>query len=118
MLVRKQVESLYKDTCTIYANQKTCDPETGITSSAMVAVYKDVSCRLSFSSALATRQGALLENTAQSTMLFINPEIDIDAGMQFEVVHEGRTLRYEDAGPVAIYRSHQEIPLTLSQKEA
>ncbi len=115
--VRKALESMYKDTCTIYENQKIKDPNTHVTNFKEVEVLKDIKCRLSFSNVTNAEKGDVV-TIAQVTKLFIAPEINIKAGSKLVITHEGVTTEYTRSGVPAIHSNHQEVVIELFKEYA
>ncbi|WP_313803271.1 hypothetical protein [Cytobacillus sp.] len=110
---RKAIERLYKGTCTIKEFQPVKDPITHITSKKEVPVLENQPCKLSFekqTSATNTNAPAII---AQSTKLFLAPEIVIKAGSKIIVSQNGKTIEYSRSGEAAVYMDHQEIALEL-----
>lgn len=110
--VRKAIESMYKDTCCIFEQQKVKDPTTHVTKLKEVEVHKDVKCKLSFSSITSAGKGDVA-TIVQVTKLFISPEIEIKPGSKIVVTHEGVTTAYQRSGVPAIHSNHQEVVLEL-----
>lgn len=115
--VRKAIESLYKDMCSICELEKVKNPITHVSEKKEVEVYKDVKCRISFSSVSSARKGDTATIT-QVAKLFISPEIEIKPGSKIVVTHEGVTTAYQRSGVPAIYSNHQEIVLDLFKEYA
>lgn len=108
--VRKAIESMYKDTCSVFEQKKVKDPITHVTDFEEVEVYTNVKCRLSFSTIQGTSKGDV-SSLVQITKLFISPEVDIKPGSKIKVTREGATTDYTRSGVPAIYSNHQEIVL-------
>lgn len=114
----KAIESLYKDTCTVYEHQEVEDEDTGVTSFKWVEKYKKAPCRLSFSSIQPAVTETMRKGVYQNPKLFMNPKYHVLPGSKIEVLHEKRKTTFINSGEIAIYPSHQEIPLSLSEKKA
>ena len=110
--VRKALESMYKDTCSVFEKQKVKNPITYVTEFKEVEVHKDVKCRISFSSITSTGKGDVAIIT-QVTKLFIAPEVEVKPGSKIVVTHEGVTTAYSRSGVPAIHSNHQEVVLEL-----
>jgi hypothetical protein len=106
---RKAVESLYTDTCRIITEKDTIDPDTGIVNTARVT-SAEYPCRISYKS-LPAASGDGIPIMTQSVTLFLNPEVDVPAGVDIDVVRQGRPLHFKSAGVSAVYDNHQEISL-------
>lgn len=115
--VRKSLERLYKDTCTIYEQQKVKNPITQVTSFEEVEVRKDIKCRLSFSSVTSANKGDVA-TIQQVAKLFIAPEIEVKPGSKIVITHEGVTTAYKRSGVPAIHSNHQEVVLELFERYA
>ncbi len=110
--VRKALESMYEDTCSVFEQQKVKDPITHVTEFKEVEVYTNAKCRLSFSTIQSTSKGDV-SSLVQITKLFISPEVDIKPGSKIKVTHEGITTDFTRSGVPAIHSNHQEIVLEL-----
>lgn len=109
--VRNAIESLYKGVCTVHIWAEVVDPITHISSFKEVPLITDQKCKLSFEKQMATTNTVGPAVIAQTTKLFIAPELDIPVGSKITVTQEGRTLDYARSGEPAIYSNHQEILL-------
>lgn len=114
---------LWDGLCTIYEYREETDPDTFQTNYGLVSVVVDEPCRLSQSrvahnqsEVTYTRDGAPYVD--QLTVLFIRPELDINAGSVIEVTQHGRTVKYKRSSEPAIYSNHQEIVLELYEDNA
>ncbi|MGG0663411.1 hypothetical protein ABE042_04805 [Viridibacillus arvi] len=110
---RKAIESLYKGECTIKEFQSVKDPNTHITTNKEVTVLEEQKCKLSFEKQMSSTKTNAPAIIAQSTKLFIAPEINVKAGSKIIVTQNGRTNEYSRSGEPAIYMDHQEITLEL-----
>lgn len=106
---RNAIESLYTDTCTIITEKDTVNTETGIVETARVT-SEEYPCRISYINLPATN-GDGFPVMSQSVTLFLNPEADVPAGADVDVMRQGRKLHFKAAGVPAIYDNHQEISL-------
>ena len=115
--VRRGVESLFDDTCTIYTYEQIKDAETGVTQQQKIIYAENIPCRISFSSFPNTDNGeqAIIR---QGIKLFINPEIKILAGSFITITRQGIATDYACTGQPAIYKTHQEINLELYEEYA
>lgn len=114
-LQRRALESLYIGRCTINGTQKVKDQATGKTSTNPVTVVVDEPCKLSFKTISAGSTADPVTTLSQAVILFIAPEVEVKEGSSITVCWQGRELEYESSGKPAIYGSHQEIPLKLSE---
>lgn len=110
---RKAVESLYKGLCTVKIWQEIEDPITHVTKHEEVPLFIDQKCKLSYEKQTSTTPTGGPAVIAQTTKLFIAPELDIPAGSKVIVTQHGKTTEYGRSGEPAIYTDHQEIMLEL-----
>ena len=115
---RKQIESLYEDTCTVIERKKITDPITKLTKTEPVEVLKNQPCKLSFSSVKAAEEGSNVATVSQVVKLFIAPEIDIKPGSKIAVTHLGKVTEYASSGQEANFSTHKEIVLNLYKEYA
>lgn len=115
--VRKSIESMYKDICTIYEQQAITDPITHASSFQEVPIHTNQKCRLSFSSITITGDKEVATKT-QTVKLFIAPELEVKAGSKISITHHGKTTDYKRSGEPAVYTNHQEIMLELFDRYA
>ena len=83
-----------------------------------MVVLEDEPCRLSYSNVSAVDQTEAAAKTAQVTKLFLSPDTQIKSGSKITVTQAGITRAYECSGVPAVYPTHQEIVLTLSERYA
>lgn len=117
-LARKAQEATYDGRCTVMEHQKVKDPKTKITTEKEVAVLEDEPCRLSYSSVSAVDQTESAAKTAQVTKLFLSPDVMIMPGSKITVMQSSVTRDYEASGVPAVYPTHQEIVVKLSERYA
>ena len=91
---------------------------TGICSKSEVTVVENQPCRLSFETLNPSPLSGSAANTAQSTKLFISPEITVNSGSRIIVEQSGKKTVYRASGEHAVYPSHQEIMLELFKEWA
>lgn len=115
---RRAIESLYKGVCTIYELQKVKDPITHITTTKEVKVLENQKCKLSYEKIASANQTTAPAIIAQSTKLFIAPEIVVKAGSKIVVTQHGRTSEFSRSGEPAIFMDHQEVKLELFKEYA
>jgi len=111
-MVRKAIESLYKDKCSIveYRSYKKANKSTG---QKEFTVIQNQPCKLSFSNIKSNSETVSAEMVTQVVKLFIAPEIIIKPGSKIVVTHQGRTTEYKNSGQPGVYPSHQEVVLEL-----
>lgn len=118
-LARRQIESLYEDTCTIYGYSPEVNQETGATEPAETILAEDIPCRISFSSGSTPVNSDYTPDMAQQVKLFLSPDVDVPAGCRIAVNRGGIVTDYVRSGQPAMYPgSHQEIALELWRARA
>ena len=115
---KKTLERLYKDSCTIYEEQEVTDEDTNITSTDTVAVIENQPCKISFENLSTTSEDENVAEKKIAVKLFLSPDIDVKAGSQIEVTHNGETVRYSNSGVAGKFLTHQEINLELAERWA
>lgn len=110
---RKSIESTYEGVLTVTEHQKVKDEVTKITGYQDVVVLDDQPCRLSFEKIQTASQSESAATVAQTTKLFVSPDITIKAGSKITVTQAGITTDYQCSGIPAVYQTHQEIILDL-----
>lgn len=88
----------YTDACTITQLQKVTDDKTKLTKQQEVTVLEDQPCKLSFETVKNTESSDTAAALAQSTKLFLAPEVKISPGSKILVTHQGETIAYEQSG--------------------
>ena len=117
-LARKYLEKLHEGTCTITEFSNVYDPATHRTKPVKNVICEGVTCHLSYSTSLAAKNTATVAAMDQNTTLFISPDITVKPGSIVEVTQAGRITEFEASGAPVVYPTHQEIGLTLTDKEA
>lgn len=115
---RKNIESLYEDSCTVYQMKEAFDTQTKRTKSEPVPVFSDQPCRISFSRSDAAGIPDPASEVTQPVKLFLAPELEIEPGSRIDVTRQGRTTSYQRTGVPAVYSTHQEIRLELFERWA
>lgn len=115
---RKAVESLYKGLCTVKVWQEVEDPVTHATTHKEVTMLSDQKCKLSYEKQISATPTGGPAVIAQTTKLFIAPELDIPAGSKIIVTQHGKTTEYARSGEAAVYMDQQEIQLELFERYA
>ena len=84
-----------------------------------ISIALDLSLiHISYSNVSAVDQTESAAKTAQVTKLFLSPDTKIKSGSKITVTQAGITRAYECSGVPAVYPTHQEIVLTLSERYA
>lgn len=110
---RRAIESTYDGVATVVEHKKVRNKETKLTEYEDAVVLERQPCRLSFSKVTAVVQGESAASAAQTTKLFISPDIHIKPGSKITVTQSGVTNDYTYSGVPATYATHQEIILDL-----
>ncbi len=110
---RKAIESTYTGFCTIVERRDVKDEKTKITRKSEISVIENQPCKLSFESIKAVVQTETAAAVAQSTKLFIAPEIKVNSGSKIVVEQNGVKTAYAASVEPAVYFSHSEYMLEL-----
>lgn len=110
---RKAIEATYDGVLTVTEHQKVKDEVTKVTGYKDVVVLTDQLCRLSFERLQTAIQSDSSASVAQTTKLFVSPDIVIKAGSKITVTQAGVTTDYTCSGIPAVYMTHQEIIINL-----
>lgn len=115
---RQALEAMYTGVCDVYEYGKARDETTKLTAVKERAVLTDIPCRLSYSKIQPAEGKTGAAELAISTKLFLSPDIQIKPGSKIKATQEGQTEFYESSGKAAIYPTHQEIMLKLTERWA
>lgn len=96
-LAREAQEATYDGRCTVMEHQKLKDPKSSVS---------------------AVDQTESAAKTAQVTKLFLSPDVQIKPGAKITVTQAGVTQNYKCGSVAAVYPTHQEIVLQLSERYA
>lgn len=110
---RKAIEATYDGVLNVTEHQKVKDEVTKVTGHKDVVVVTDQPCRLSFERLQTAIQSDSSASIAQTTKLFVSPDIVIKAGSKITVTQAGVTTDYTCSGIPAVYMTHQEIIINL-----
>lgn len=110
---RKAIEAMYDGVLSVTEHQKVKDEETKLTKYQDVVVLSGQPCKLSFERLQTAIQSDSAASVAQTTKLFVSPDIVIKAGSKITVEQTGVTTDYTCSGIPAVYGTHQEITLDL-----
>lgn len=113
---RKAIESQYEGLLTVTEYQDITNPVTHITHSEKVVVLENQPCKLSFETITTAIQTETAATISQAVKLFVSPDITIKAGSMLTVTQNGVTTEYTSSGVPAVYPTHQEIMLELSDR--
>lgn len=110
-MTRNAIESHYDALCDIIEKK---DVKIGsITDDQEVTVKEKQPCRVSFENIYSSDETDTESKVIQKIKLFISPDLTIKPGSKIIVTRLGRTTGYKGSGEVALYETHQEIPLEL-----
>ena len=115
---RVQIEKMYESTCSVWQFSQVYDKATHSTKMKKVALFENIPCHVSYGVSGAAKQTDTIAVIGQSITLYLPPEYAVPAGCEIIIEGQGRTTKYESSGEPAVYQSHQEISLTLDDKEA
>ncbi|MEK8198344.1 hypothetical protein [Lysinibacillus sp. FSL M8-0134] len=115
---RKAVELLYTGLCTLTVWAEVENPVTHATEHKEVPLFTNQKCKLSYEKQTSTTPAGGPALIAQTTKLFIAPELDIPAGSKIIVTQHGKTSEFARSGKPAIYTDHQEIMLEAFERYA
>lgn len=115
---RVQIEKMYESTCSVWQFSRVYDKATHSTKMKKVALFENVPCHVSYGISGAAKQTDTIAVIGQNITLYLPPEYAVPAGCEIIIEGQGRTTKYESSGEPAVYQSHQEISLTLDDKEA
>lgn len=111
---RKAIEGTYTGLLTITEYQAVTDPVTHITHNEKVVVLENQPCKLSFETITTAIQTETAATISQAVKLFVSPDVTIKAGSMLAITQNGVTTEYTSSGVPAVYPTHQEIMLELS----
>lgn len=117
-MARVQIEKMYESTCSVWQFSQVYDKATHSTKMKKVALFENVPCHVSYGISGAAKQTDTISVIGQNITLYLPPEYAVPAGCEIIIEGQGRTTKYESSGEPAVYQSHQEISLTLDDKEA
>lgn len=116
--VKKHVESMWIDRCTVKQFQEVTDPVTHITDFSETVVCENEPCKLSHESFPVTGEG-IAPGRVLTVKLFLSPALSIPAGAIIEVTtHTGRFEVFKASGVPAVFTNHQEINLEAKDDKA
>lgn len=118
VMARVQIEKMYESTCSVWQFSRVYDKATHSTKMKKVALFENIPCHVSYGISGAAKQTDTISVIGQNITLYLPPEYAVPAGSEITIDTQGRTTKYESSGEPAVYQSHQEISLTLDDKEA
>lgn len=117
-MARVQIEKMYESTCSVWQFSRVYDKATHSTKMRKIALFENIPCHVSYGISGAAKQTDTIAVIGQNITLYLPPEYAVPAGCEIIIEGQGRTTKYESSGEPAVYQSHQEISLTLDDKEA
>ena len=117
-MARVQIEKMYESTCSVWQFSRVYDKATHSTKMKKVALFENIPCHVSYGISGAAKQTDTIAVIGQSITLYLPPEYAVPAGSEITIDTRGKITKYESSGEPAVYQSHQEISLTLDDKEA
>ena len=117
-MARVQIEKMYESTCSVWQFSRVYDKATHSTKMKKLALFENIPCHISYGISGAAKQTDTIAVIGQNITLYLPPEYAVPAGSEIIIEGQGRTTKYESSGEPAVYQSHQEISLTLDDKEA
>lgn len=110
--VRNAIESLYKGLATIWEYKEEEDLITGETTTKLVPIHENIPCKVSKRTIASTIGKTDINSTIKyEPVLFINPDIIIEAGSKLSITQNGVTRDYKRSGEPFPYSNHQEVVL-------
>ena len=102
----RNLQKLWRDTCSIYNFEKVKDPKTKTTEFKEILVQENISCRISFQNISSTNETPSIAITNQVIKLFLSNKVEIKENSN------------KASGIPAIYSVHQEVILVIDNKGA
>lgn len=110
--VRKFIEKLYLDTCTVIEYQSIEDPITHITDMQEVVVHENVPCKLSHQTEKQSGDG-VASSLFLSSSIILSPDLVINPGSKIVVRRNGVETAYKNSSEPARHINHQKIMLEI-----
>lgn len=114
----RNLQKLWRDTCSIYNFEKVKDPKTKTTEFKEILVQENIPCRISFQNISSTSETPSIAITNQVIKLFLSNKVEIKENSKIVVTRNGVSKTYEASGIPAIYSVHQEVILVTDNKGA
>ena len=110
---KKAIQRLWTGKATVYVRVGALNPTTGRTEQTEQASATEQPCRLSHKTVKNTEPAEAAAQVTQTTVLYIDPSVEIPEGSKVTVTQNGVTRDYGRSGTPAVYTSHQDVPLEL-----
>ena len=114
----RNLQKLWRDTCSIYNFEKVKDPKTKTTEFKEILVQENIPCRISFQNISSTNETPSIAITNQVIKLFLSNKVEIKENSKIVVTRNGISKTYKASGIPAIYSVHQEVILVIDHKGA
>lgn len=114
----RNLQKLWRDTCSIYNFEKVKDPKTKTTEFKEILVQENIPCRISFQNISSTSETPSIAITSQVVKLFLSNKVEIKENSKIIVTRNGIPKTYKASGISAIYSVHQEVILVTDNKGA
>ena len=111
----RNLQKLWRDTCSIYNFEKVKDPKTKTTEFKEILVQENIPCRISFQNISSTSETPSIAITNQVIKLFLSNKVE---NSKIVVTRNGISKTYKASGIPAIYSVHQEVILVTDNKGA
>ena len=114
----RNLQKLWRDTCSIYNFEKVKDPKTKTTEFKEILVQENIPCRISFQNIFSTSETPSIAIINQVIKLFLSNKVEIKENSKIVVTRNGVSKTYKASGIPAIYSVHQEVILVIDNKGA
>lgn len=112
-MVKKALQTLWNDSCTVYVQAKTQNPNNKRTEFVETVLFENQPCKLSFESLNSASENGNVSTITQSAKLFLDNELSVPSGSKIVVKRAENTFAFKKSGEPGIFTYHQEIPLVL-----
>lgn len=112
-MVKKALQTLWNDLCTVYVQTKTQNPNNKRTEFVESVLFENQPCKLSFESLNSASENGNVSTITQSAKLFLDDELSVPSGSKIVVVRGNNTFTFKKSGEPGVFTYHQEIPLVL-----
>lgn len=106
---------LWNDFCDVY-EERTFRKQDGSSGLRREKVFSDLPCRVSFAGGKTGEETGSLTRARQNVKLFLGARYPVKAGSVIVVKRKNINTAYKNSSPPAVYSSHQEICLELSEE--
>ena len=112
-MVKRALQTLWNDKCTVYVQSKIKNPENKRTEFVESVLFENQPCKLSFESLNSTSENGNVSTITQSAKLFLDNMLSVPSGSKIVVVRANNTFTFQKSGEPGVFTYHQEIPLEL-----